>query len=208
MKDNEKVVICNKLGTDYDCEIETFNENKTVTLNIISSYENQSEPSVNITLYQAIPKTDKLEFIIQKAVELGVSKIVPIQSKYCIAKMDQKTYAKKQIRYNKISYAAAKQSGRGIIPEVCDILSYKDAIKQAENGILYYEHGGIKTNEIIGETKDVSIFIGSEGGFSEDEVQFAIENGVKIGSLGKLILRCETAPIIAMAMVLNATNNM
>lgn len=208
MKIDENVVICDKFGTDYDCAIENFNEDKTVALTILKSYKNQSEPNVNITLYQAIPKSDKFEFIIQKAVELGVSKIVPIQSKYCIAKMDQKAYAKKKLRYNKIAYSASKQSGRGIIPEVCDILSYKEAIKQSQNGVLYYENGGIMTKEIITTTQDVSIFIGSEGGFSDDEVTFAIENDVKIATLGKLILRCETAPIIAIAMVLNATGNM
>lgn len=209
MRQGENVTLCDMNGTDFDCIIESINENNEVTLKIINQFKNQTEPSINITLYQAMTKSDKLEFIIQKAVELGVTKIVPMQTKFCVAKNDKKDFQKKLIRYNKIALEAAKQSGRGIIPTVADIISYSDAITTTGKRILYYENGGIYTDKIITSyEQEVSIYIGSEGGFSEHEVQFAIENGVNIASLGKLILRCETAPIVSIALILNATGNM
>jgi len=205
----EIVVINDKQGTDYECNISSIDD--MVELEILSSKPNETEPSVLITLYQALPKADKLEFIIQKAVELGVTRIVPMLSKYCVSRMDENSFEKKLTRYNKIAFEAAKQSGRGIIPQVTNILNFEQAINKCEDGcsILYYEHGGNRTNDIIDtNVNKVNIYIGSEGGFSEKEVSYAVEKGVHIGTLGKLILRCETAPIAALTLVLNSTNNM
>lgn len=207
MKIDDELTICDKHNTDYSCIIAEFTNN-TVVLNIISTGKTISEPTVDITLYQALPKSDKMEFIIQKAVELGISRIVPMQSKFCVAKAD-KDFSKKLARYNKIAFEAAKQSGRGIIPQVLDILTFEQAIKAtSEIKILYYEHGGKKTAEILSPAcSKIAIYIGSEGGFSEAEVSFATQNGVVLGSLGKLILRCETAAVVASTIVLNVTNN-
>lgn len=209
MRIGEKVTICNMNGTDYECEILSLGD--IVSLLILSKDKNKTEPSINITLYQALPKSDKMEFIIKKAVELGVTRIVPFQSKFCVTKLDDKSAEKKLLRYNKIAFEAAKQSGRGIIPLVDNVLSFEQAVLESQNqtSILYYEHGGEKTNNIISknETK-VNLFIGSEGGFSQEEVIFAKENNFKIATLGKLILRCETAPIVATTLVLTATDNM
>lgn len=209
MRIGERVTICNMNGIDYECEILSLGD--TVSLLILSKDKNKTEPSINITLYQALPKSDKMEFIIKKAVELGVTRIVPFQSKFCVTKFDDKLAEKKLLRYNKIAFEAAKQSGRGIIPLVDNVLSFEQAVLECKNqtSILYYEHGGEKTNKIISknETK-VNIFIGSEGGFSEEEVFFAKENNFKIATLGKLILRCETAPIVATTLILTATDNM
>ncbi len=208
MRVGDQLTLNDMDGIDYECEILSLGEE--VALSILSKMKNETEPRVEITLYQAVPKSDKMEFIIQKAVELGITRIVPMQTKYCVAKFDEKSFEKKLIRYNKIALEAAKQSGRGIIPTVENILTFESSILQGKDAcsILYYEHGGQKTNEMVHNVcSKVNIYIGSEGGFSEEEVGFAIQNGVKIGTLGKLILRCETAPIVATSLILNATNH-
>lgn len=209
MKIGEKVVVNNKAGMDYECEVVELGEQ--VLLNIKSEFKNETEPNVEIVLYQALPKSDKLEFIIQKAVELGAAKIVPMTTKFCIAKADSQTFEKKLLRFNKIALEAAKQSGRGIIPVVENIINFEQAIQRAhgECSILYYERGGVFTNQIVnGNVKKVNIFVGSEGGFSEEEVSYAQEHGIQLATLGRLILRCETAPIVGIGLVLNATNHM
>ncbi|WMJ22190.1 RsmE family RNA methyltransferase [Paludicola sp. MB14-C6] len=209
MKMGEAITVNDKAGTDYECEIAEIGEQ--VILNVLTKHKNETEPNVEIVLYQALPKSDKLDFIVQKAVELGVTKIVPMTTKFCIAKADEKSFEKKLIRYNKIVFEAAKQSGRGIIPLVENILSFEQAIQQGKDecSILYYEHGGEPTACIVNSnTSKVNIYVGSEGGFSEQEVIYAKEHGIRLGTLGKLILRCETAPIVGLSLVLNATNHM
>ncbi|MFZ2537628.1 MAG: RsmE family RNA methyltransferase [Oscillospiraceae bacterium] len=209
MREGEPLTINDMQGFDYDCEVLELGE--VVKLHILRKYKNETEPSVKITLYQCLPKGDKLDFIIQKAVELGVCTIVPVASKFCVAKADKDTFEKKLLRYNKIAFEAAKQSGRGIIPEVLSIISFRDAVLRAKNtnSIIFYEHGGERVCNLVSEdVKEVSMFIGSEGGFCEDEVQLALQNGIAAATLGKLILRCETAPIAGLALVLSSTENM
>lgn len=209
MKMGESITINDKARMDYECEVAELGE--TVLLNIQSKHENETEPKVEIVLYQALPKSDKLDFIVQKAVELGVTKIVPMMTKFCIAKADEKSFEKKLVRYNKIAFEAAKQSGRGIIPVVENILNFEQAIQQGKDAcsILYYEHGGAQTNVIVKQdVTRVNIYVGSEGGFAGEEVSYAKKRGVQLGTLGKLILRCETAPIVGISLVLNATNHM
>lgn len=207
------ITVCDTNKTDYECEITSLGEN--VEVQIISKAVNKTEPNLKITLYQALPKADKLEFIIQKAVELGVTEIVPIQTKFCVAKADEKTFEKKLVRYNKIAFEAAKQCSRGIIPTVSHIISFEQAINNAlsesgkDNCICYYEGGGKTTHSIIKpDITNISFFIGSEGGFSETEIELVKKSGINTGTLGKLILRCETAPIVALTLILNATENM
>ncbi len=209
MREGENLTINDMQGFNYDCEVLELGE--VIRLNIISKYKNETEPSVKITLYQCLPKGDKFDFIIQKAVELGVCRIVPVASKFCVAKADKATFDKKLLRYNKIALEAAKQSGRGIIPEVLSIITFRDAVLKAKdtNSIIFYERGGERVCNLVDEDcKEVSMFVGSEGGFSEDEIQFALENGISTATLGKLILRCETAPIVGVTLVLNSTKNM
>lgn len=209
MRVGETLVINDMQGFDYDCEVAEFGD--VVKLNIQRKYKNQTEPSVKITLYQCLPKGDKLDFIIQKAVELGVCRIVPVASKFCVAKVEEAVFAKKLVRYQKIALEAAKQSGRGIIPQVLPILSFREAVDRAKSttAILFYEGGGERVCNLVdtGAT-EVSVFVGSEGGFCVDEVDFALANGVFAATLGKLILRCETAPIAGVTLVLTATQNM
>lgn len=210
MRIGEPVSVSHSNGMDYDCEIVEFRPDCAV-LEILEEYPNQTEPSVEITLYQALPKGDKMDMIIQKAVELGVTRIVPVLTKRCVSRPDQKSMDKKLIRYQKIAKEAAKQSGRGIIPEVSPMLSFSQALeemKQMECSILFYEKGGRKMSEFISEhMKQIGILIGSEGGFEAEEAEQAAASGLEIATLGRLILRCETAPLAAIAILMNLTGN-
>lgn len=209
MRIGDKVTINDKNGYDFDCEIEEIGE--SVSLKIISGQENSTEPSVKITLFQCLPKGDKLDFIIQKAVELGVYRIIPVQSSFCVARADSESFGKKLSRLNKIAFEAAKQCGRGIIPQVFNIISFRDAVQMSKNipSIIFYEGGGERVSTLISqEEKEVNIFVGSEGGFSKEEIELAVENNIHMATLGKLILRCETAPIVGVTIVLNHTQNM
>ncbi|MEG1028369.1 MAG: RsmE family RNA methyltransferase, partial [Oscillospiraceae bacterium] len=159
-KCGDKLTLCDGNGTDYCCTVTSIDEGVTVLVD--KACKNETESSANITLYQAIPKSDKLEFIIQKAVELGVRHIVPINTKYCISKLD---FDKKGERLNKIALEAAKQSGRGIIPKVLPVMQFNNVIKTVTNQktILYYEHGGNNTNSIIRPNDtNINLIVGSE----------------------------------------------
>lgn len=209
-KIGEKITVSDKAGFDYECEIKEIGEN--IVLNILSKTENETEPSIKVHLFQALPKSDKMEFIIQKAVELGVTEITPVLTERCVSRPDESKIKKKTIRWNAVAEAAAKQSGRGIIPVVHEMQNFGEALKSAkeyEIPVIFYENGGERINEIIPKTaKTVSIFIGSEGGFSEDEIKKAESMGLKTATLGKRILRCETAPIASLSIIMNITENM
>ena len=210
MKKGDTITFCDTKGNDYNCIIESIEEN--VVCNILSSEKSKSEPSVNVTLYQAIPKLDKLETIIQKTVELGITKIVPVLTNRCISRPDKATMSKKLERLSKISLEAAKQSGRGIIPEICKMITFKEAadrMKVDDIGIILYEGGGKNLSELnLSQHKNISIMIGSEGGFEENEVEFAVQNGIEKVGLGPRILRCETAPVATLSIIMNITKNM
>ena len=207
----ERLTICDTHGHDFLCEIESVTD-KEVFLKVLESCECKSEPSVNVTLYQAMPKSDKLELIVQKAVELGVNKIVPVMTSRCISRPDKKSMDKKLERFNKIALSAAQQSGRGIIPQVMPLISFSDAVKamsEDECPILFYESNGTTLKGLMESSpKSVSIMVGSEGGFSEEEVLEANKSGVNIVNLGPRILRCETAPMCALSAVMYATGNL
>lgn len=211
MRVGDVLTINDMQGFDYECEIEDISD--IVSLNVVSKKKNQTEPTVKITLFQCLPKGDKLDFIIQKAVELGAYRIVPVTSKFCVAKADSEGFSKKLQRLNKIALEAAKQSGRGIIPEVLNILTFKEAVEiakaECKRSLICYEGGGERIFDAVSvDDEQVFIFVGSEGGFSEEEIKLAAENGIIPVTLGKLILRCETAPIASITLVLNKTLNM
>ena len=209
MKCGEEITVC-CCGIDYNCKIKSFSED-SVYLELINSAPCAAEPDIDVTLFQAVPKLDKLEFIIQKAVELGVNRIVPVLSRRCISRSDEKDFAKKLGRLNKIAEGAAKQSGRGIIPEVMPIISYKNAVEQMKNldcCVILYENGGKRFDEVSFDgKKSVGVVIGSEGGFDESEVELAVNAGVQSVWLGNRILRCETAPITALSILMFLTKN-
>lgn len=209
MKCGEEITVC-CCEIDYNCVIRSFSDSE-VYLDLVDSAPCAAEPDIDVTLFQAVPKLDKLEFIIQKAVELGVNRIVPVLSRRCISRPDEKDFAKKLDRLNKIAEGAAKQSGRGIIPEVMPIISYKNAVlqmKELDSCIILYENGGKSFDEIEFEgKKSIGIVIGSEGGFDEQEVELAVNAGAESVWLGNRILRCETAPITALSILMFLTKN-
>ena len=211
MKTGEEITVC-CCGFDYNCEISKITDD-TVFLKLKEKIRCASEPDIEVTLFQAIPKLDKLEYIIQKSVELGVSHIVPVLTRRCISRPNDKDFNKKLSRLNKIAEEAAKQSGRGIIPDVKSIVSYKNSLEQIKKLdktiFLYEEQGGKNFSELNFEnTRTIGLFIGSEGGFDREEAQAAFDMGAKQVWLGKRILRCETAPITAMSILMFLTNNM
>ena len=193
-------------GYDYICKIEKINKDN-VTCKIIDCFGNESEPNIKITLYQGLPKSEKMELIIQKCVELGIDEIVPVNTDRVIVKLAGKE-DKKISRWNKISESAAKQSRRGKIPTIQPIINFDEAIRQAKNKdlkLIPYEkekETGIK-QAIKGFTgKNIAIFIGPEGGFSDNEIKLALENNITPITLGKRILRTETAGFITTAILL------
>lgn len=207
----ESLTVCDGQGLDYDCIIEEMND-KQVELSVKAVHPSETEPTVQVTLYQAMPKSDKMELIIQKAVELGVAAIVPVQTKRCVSRPDAKSMAKKLERYNRIALEAAKQCGRGRIPEVRPMLELHEALnqmKQDDRAFVFYENSTSSfRRELENKVKSVSILIGAEGGFEEEEIERAEQLGIVSLSLGKRILRCETAPLAALSILMYETGNM
>ncbi|MBR2108683.1 MAG: 16S rRNA (uracil(1498)-N(3))-methyltransferase [Ruminococcus sp.] len=210
MKPGEALTLVTPEKEQLDCVITTVNF-ESVEVEITSRKPCENEPDVEITLYQALPKGDKMEYIVQKCVELGISRIVPVISARCISRPDKKSLAKKQIRWQKIAKEAAQQSRRGIIPKVDAAVSFKEAVElcaQNEQNIVFYELGGESVKRLIGnKPESIGIFIGSEGGFEQAEVDLATQRGAKTATLGKRILRAETAPLAALSVIMYETGN-
>lgn len=206
----EELTLCDRQGVEHRCVIKELNPD-SVDVEVLENYPCQNEPDIKITLYQALPKGDKMDLIVQKAVELGVYKIVPVISSRCVSRPDEKSLAKKVRRWQKIAAQAAQQSHRGMIPEVLGALSFKEAAacaQKADCGIIFYECGGQPIGEIVRkQDKTLSVFIGSEGGFASSEVQRVIDSGGHAATLGKRILRAETAPLAALSVLMYITGN-
>lgn len=209
MKEGEELTLVSPDKEEHLCKIESINED--VTVREISSKKCEQEPTVKVTLYQGLTKGDKMDFIVQKAVELGVSEIVPILTNRCISRPDQKSMKKKTERWQKIALGAAQQSRRGIVPEVKPLLTLKEAAEDTKDDVsmVFYEGGGDSIASLMKNSpKTVSIFIGSEGGFEESEIEMLRSKGVTNATLGKRILRAETAPLAALSAIMFYTSNM
>lgn len=208
MRTGEKVSISNQCGKRYECVLEAFDEQRAI-LSIVQEKEEDQELDSRIYLFQGLAKGEKMEWIVQKAVELGVYEIIPVETKRSIVKLDEKKSHKKIERWQTIAQSGAKQSGRGIIPRVHDILSFEKALEYAKEidiKLIPYEcaENMEKTRETIGtiaKGKSVAVFIGPEGGFEESEIHKAMEHLVLPITLGKRILRTETAGIVALSML-------
>ena len=209
MAAGEHITVCDMQSVEYECELVEFLPDRVEAL-ILSSSRSDTEPPYDVTLYQALPKGDKLDTVIQKAVECGVSEIVTFVSERCIAKESSRE-ENKLARRQRISLEAAKQSGRGIIPEVKPTVSFAEMLKMAsEKDIALICYEGDVTVSLKGALKDavakglperpcVSVVIGSEGGFSLKEIEEARDAGLVPVGLGKRILRTETAPSVALS---------
>lgn len=210
MKKGDMLTLSCGDGSDYGCIISGVTGG-LVTLDVCYKQANGSEPSVEVTLYQGVPKQTKLEDIVQKCTELGITKICPTLTHRSVSRPDEKQARKKAERYRKIALEAAQQSGRGIVPEISPMQCFEDAVKNdnAELKIIFYEGGGESLQKLITpDVKTISVYIGPEGGFEKSEVELAIANGATAATLGARILRTQTAPVAATAIIMSLTGNM
>ncbi len=210
MRKGDMAVLCDGRGTDHLAKLISA-DSGCCEFEVIEKSSNTAEPNIYLRLFQAVPKGDKLDFIVQKAVECGASEIIPFFSARCVSRPEPKQMLKKTERLQKIALEAAKQSGRGIVPRVggaVDFSSLKSLISPENTGIMFYENAKAPLPAIPPETRNVDIVIGSEGGFEEREAEELQGLGVVPVSLGKRILRCETAPVAAISIIMHITGNM
>lgn len=214
MKPGEKVLISDGKGINYFCELTEIGAD-AVKAAILSDEVEDTELPVEVVLYQGLPKGDKMELIIQKCVELGVSRIVPVDMARCVMKLDAKKEGNKIKRWYGVSESAAKQSKRMIVPEISGVMKYKAAIEEAKHAdlaLVPYEAaetldgaGGMElTRKLIGGLKPgqrCAIFVGPEGGFADAEIELARESGFQTITLGKRILRTETAGLFVLSAI-------
>lgn len=210
MKPGEEIrVTDSETSRSYRCEVaELYGE--TVVCHILAEEEEGSELPVRIYLFQGLPKADKMELIIQKAVELGVYQIIPTACRRCVVKLDPKKEKTKLARWQQIAEAAAKQSKRSLIPEIMPVISLREAFARSQKmqvRLIPYERaeGMEKTREILKGIRsgdEVAVFIGPEGGFEEAEIEEAMKAQIKPVTLGKRILRTETAGMTVLAFLL------
>ncbi len=217
MKIGDTFNICsNENLENYIVKIESF-ENKEIMCKIQRKIETTTESNVKVHIYQGLPKADKMELIIQKSVELGVQKITPVEMTRCVVKLDDKDKVKKLNRWQKIAEVAAKQCGRDIIPEICNIKNIKEIVGEFSNydiTLLCYENEknvflksvlkNLSTSDNLKKGKDlkVAVIIGPEGGIDISEVEFMEQSGAKVVSLGNRILRTETVCLSLLSIIM------
>ncbi|MEG2858250.1 MAG: 16S rRNA (uracil(1498)-N(3))-methyltransferase [Clostridia bacterium] len=213
MNVGDTITLCNGEGMDFDCEISSLSTER-VDLSVLGVHACVTEPSVKITLFMALAKGDKMDYVIQKSVELGVFSIVPFLAKRCVAKISAADSFKKTARWQKISESAAKQCGRGIIPHVSEPVSFEQMLtlaKACDRPLFFYEgecDASLKSAIGTKPFKTASVVIGPEGGFDPIEVEKAHSGGLISVSLGPRILRCETAPGCAICAIMFETGNL
>ena len=212
-KSGDKITICDtSKEQDYLCKIDKIEE-KSIDCNIIEKLENNTESNVKVTIFQGLPKADKMELVIQKSVELGVYDITPLQMKRCVVKLNEKDKAKKIQRWQKISEVAAKQCGRNIIPKINNIVNVKEVCNLCnEYDIVLIAYENEKENTLKKELKNlkkldkeeikVAVIIGPEGGIAPEEIKMFEENGAKIITLGNRILRTETVALSVLSIIM------
>lgn len=209
MKPGEEVMISNGTDKHYICSIMTISEQQVIA-RIVDIDTNSTELPIKLYLFQGLPKADKMELIIQKSVELGVYEIIPVAMKRCVVKLDAKKEKSKLARWQGIAESAAKQSKRMVIPHIASVMNFKEAVAYAKSldyNIIPYEfaNGMEKSKQVVkglSQYKSIGIFIGPEGGFEEAEIDYAKENNMQIISLGKRILRTETAGLTALSIIM------
>lgn len=217
LKSGDGITLCDGLGKDYTAVIDRFEAGKAV-VSIINSFENKSEPPIDIILFQGIPKSDKMDLIIQKSVELGVKSIVPVVTERTVVKIENSgDAARKAARWQRISFEAAKQCDRGIIPQIGFPVGFGQALemlKESDVSFISYENekefsfkSYLGNNRAI-NMKNISVLVGPEGGFSSEEADNAVLSGIKPVSLGPRILRTETAGIAVLSIIMYELGDM
>ena len=209
MRCGEELMVSDGNNRKYRCAVEGYAEEQAV-LRILEEMAVDTELPSRIFLFQGLPKQDKMELIVQKAVELGVYRVIPVSTRRSVVRLDETKAGKKVERWQQIARSAAKQAGRGLIPEVASVMSYREALeasKELDVLLIPYElaRDRKKTKEIIGGIrpgKSVGIFIGPEGGFEKEEVELALEYGAEAVTLGRRILRTETAGLTMLSVLM------
>ena len=214
IRKGEVFTLCDGEGTDYECRLADETGYQAVA-EILSSAPSNSEPDVRCTVYAAWPKGDKAELIVQKCVELGAAKIVFYPAHRCVSKVDEAAAAKKMLRLTRIAEEAAKQSGRGVIPDVQSHSTFSAAVFEAAKAdcplFLYEDETALGLRGALQSRKDAktySVMTGPEGGFEPSEAQSARDAGMLSAVMGPRILRCETAPFAALSAVMYETGNL
>ncbi|MBO5913239.1 MAG: 16S rRNA (uracil(1498)-N(3))-methyltransferase [Clostridia bacterium] len=210
MRVGESLTVCDTKGFDYECVISGCTTDR-VDLDIQNKTKNATEPTVFVTLYLCLTKGDKMDTAVRQAVEMGVSRIVPVLSTNCVSRPDEKQMSKKVERWQKIADEAAGQSGRGILPEVGECITLKkvaEGISSVDLCLFFYEIGGEPLSKLDENIKKVSVIIGPEGGFTRDEALMLEQSGARVTTLGPRILRAETAPVAAVTAVMLQSGNM
>jgi len=212
LRPGEDVIICDGEGTDYKCRLVQADKEQAEA-EVLEVVRCPAEPSVKVTVLCGLPKGDRVDYIIQKCVEAGAQEIGFFLSERCVARPEQPE--KKLERWQRIAEEAAKQSGRGIIPQVFwvgDFAAALDAAVKKDLGLFLYETGERETlNAVLDANKEIqtaALITGPEGGFAEFEAKLARLVGLHICSMGERILRCETAPVVALTAVMYATGNL
>ena len=207
LKPGEKLLVCDGQGREALCQVRQVGASD-MELEILERRDSETEAAVKVSVYMAFSKADKLEHVIQKATELGAYEIVAFPSARCVSRPDEKSLKKKLERWQKIAASAAEQSGRGRIPKVIVLNSFSEALAraaQADKALMFYEHEEALTLKMAlstGSFGTVSLLTGPEGGLEEAEVTQAREVGLQVCTLGRRILRCETAPLCALSAVM------
>lgn len=207
LKNGEKVMVCDGKGNECACTISDVSSGQ-ISLVVNERMGSSNEPSVKASIYMAFSKGDKFEHVVQKATELGAWEIIAFPSARCVSKPDDKSLRKKLERWQKIAQSAAEQSGRGYVPEVLVVNSFSAAVERAakaDTAILFYENEHATTLRMALESHkytSISLVTGPEGGLEPSEVERAADTGLQICTLGRRILRCETAPLCALSAVM------
>ncbi len=202
------ITVCDSTGTDYEAKISKITDN-AVICKALASNKNETEPNINVTIYQALPKASKMEYIIQKNTELGAVRIVPCALSRCVVKLSGSDCEKKRMRWQKIADEAAKQCGRGILPEVAPIHTFREAIEEMQTADLSFVPYECESNnclkKILTESANpvnISFMIGPEGGFTPEEIEHIHDCNIPCITLGPRILRTETAGEAVLSMVM------
>ena len=205
----ETLLVCDGQGREALCQVRQVGASD-MELELLERRDSETEAAVRVSVYRAFSKADKLEHVIQKATELGAYEIVAFPSARCVSRPDDKSLKKKLERWQKIAASAAEQSGRGRIPQVITLGSFQEALEraaQADKALLFYENEHAVTLRMAleeGSWSTASLLTGPEGGLEEAEVEQARKAGFQVCTLGKRILRCETAPLCARSAVMYA----
>lgn len=206
MEVGDEVTLCDGEGNDYAAKISSITKDE-VLLDILGKNRCKAEPDCRITMYQGLPKAGKMETIVQKCVELGITKVVPVAAERSVVKIKAGEFENKRTRYQRVAEEAAKQCGRGIIPEVSELTTYKKADLSAHDMIIvaYEEEREVSLKKLLRDNsspKDIALIIGPEGGLDKSEIEALCDKGGKTVTLGTRILRTETAGMATLAMIL------